>query len=633
MTDVTEAPTVVSRQLISAVHHNLSRYDSRWFGQGQCVLVVERVRFSNGTSAKRLLKFKDPKVRYRVTAEAARSKYPIPELFVRGEDTVEYDSPLKDLDRHAAEHTDQMDYFRETRGPGQSMRRRKLHDHRFLHGTDVNVTDHYMDRYMEWALSEERAGRGALNTTSPLEMAYADIEVDGIDVAGFPDELVAAAPINLLTYLHRPTRKLTQFIARTMARPNPQVAEFEDRADEHRLRILCEVNRATLEKGRTGADRGELAPLVAPGSEWRVIAAQMGLIEGVPADPETVAALRCIDVELRFFDTELETILAFLRHVNEVDRPDTLAFWNLHFDANTILGRLRRLGADPEAAFTPAAFADWPLAVYNRDEYNTQETDRSDTFTVAAWTTYVDQMLLYASLRKQTGKKASYALDFTLQAELGESKLDFEGSIRDLAYRDYPTFVLYGALDVVPMATLEDKTEDIALAYQISMLTRTRFHKVMKKTVCLRNFANVFYRDRGFALSNNRNRNRERTNQEQFQGGLVVEPTLMERVGTVIGGEPSDRVYDNVVDFDATAQYPRTILAFNIDASGQVGRLVLPGGEGEPEQDSSDLMTAWASGDPVEVGRRWLGMPGLAELADLVLEERQASAPVLEEVV
>ena len=94
----------------------------------------------------------------------------------------------------------------------------------------------------------------------------------------------------------------------------------------------------------------------------------------------------------------------------------------------------------------------------------------------------------------------------------------------------------------------------------------------------------------------------------------------MAKSGITIAGERSNRVFDEVVDFDATSLYPSIILSANIDTTGQVGRIVLLGENGE-EIDSSLLMEAWASGDAVEIGRRWLGLPGLDELAALLAEE------------
>jgi hypothetical protein len=412
-----------------------------------------------------------------------------------------------------------------------------------------------------------------------------------------------------------------------MSRPNPQIAAFEAELESHQDRILCEVNRAPLEK----------ASLIPANCPWTDIAALLGQADD-EARSKAWETCRCVQVEILFHDTELEAILAFLNVINEVDRPDTMAFWNASFDINTIMNRLRKLGVDPEEAFTPLDFGRWCLADYQVDTFNTQESDRGDTFTAASYTIWVDQMLLYASLRKQAGKKDSYSLDFTLRAELGEGKLAYEGSIRDFAYRDYARFMTYGALDVVPMATLEEKTDDIATAYQLSQVTRTRFHKVMKKTVCLRNLAVPFFRERGFTLSNNHNRNRERTEEaEKFQGGFVADPRLMEATGTEIGGSPSDRIFDDVVDEDAAAMYPSILLAFNIDALGQLGRLMRVTADGQAEKPASDLAEAWAAGDDVELGKRWFGLPGLGELAadvlgmpDLVLKEAPSIPELLE---
>ena len=605
-----------THQLIHAVHHGKARYDPKWFGKGQCVLMVEKIRAPDGRVIKRVNPQTDPKVVYMLTHPDFQEEHRLPDLSYPIDKCIQYTSSVGDLDRHVAELTGQMSYFNETRGQGANRRRRLLHDHRWVHGSDVNLVDHYIDKFLEFY-----GARGETDTTSPLELAFADIEVDPVDHRGFPDEYDAPCPISLIGYFHVPTKTLRQYALRNTVRPNPQIAEFEADLETHRIRILCEANRAPLEKARRDPDnpKVKLAPLVAPGSDWRIIAAQLGLVEGVDADPDSVAAMRCAEVDIVFFDEEIDLILAFMERVNEIDRPDVLAYWNMGFDINTQLNRLRRLGHDPEEVFTPKDFRPWCLANYNRDNFNTEPTERNDTFDCASYTIYVDQMLLYAQLRKQSGKKESYGLDFTLREELGEHKMEYEGSIRDLSYRDFAGFMTYGALDVVPMATLEEKTEDIALAYQLSMITRTRFHKIMKKTVCLANLARIFYRGKGLVLSNNRNRNKERTEGAKFRGAFVASPDLMRPSGIMVGGAPSDRIFDDVVDFDASSMYPNIILAFAIDTTGQVGRIVLPLEDGT-ETDASLLMEAWASGDMVEVGRQWLGMPGLDDLLEMLAE-------------
>jgi hypothetical protein len=602
----------ITKQLINVMHHNKAMYHEKWFGKGQCILLVEKVRAPDGRCVKRVITVKDPTVRYYVTAPEFQAEHKLPELSYPIEQCDQYESPVENLYQHIAELSGQMAFFNESRGPGANRRRRKLHDHRWLHGSDANLVDHYIDRYME-------TNKACLDTATPIDMAFADIEVDIIDHTGFPDEHSAPCPINLISYFRPGTKKLIQFILRNGVRENPQIAEFEADIDNCRNRLLCEMNRAILEKPRKSENGEKLQPLIAKDCEWEIIAASIGLVPDIPADEDCLKVLRCTEVDLRVFDTELELIKAFLHQVNEVDRPDVLAYWNMRFDIMTQLNRLQQNGVDPESAFTPNDFKPWALADYSEDAYNTEPTECGDYFNCTSYTIYVDQMLLYAQLRKTSGKKESYSLDYTLRNELGESKYEYEGSIRDLAYRDFMSFLIYGGIDVVPMAALEARTEDIALAYQLSMMTRTRFHKIMKKTICLRNLAEIFYRERGLALSNNRNRNKERTDSAKFRGAFVASPKLMGYTGITLAGSRSNRIFDNVVDFDATSLYPSIITATNIDAAGQVGRLVIPSLDGG-DLDTSLLMESLAAGDIVEVGRDWLGLPGLDELANLVLE-------------
>jgi hypothetical protein len=46
----------ITKQLINVMHHNKAMYHSNWFGKGQCILVVEKVRAPDGRCIKRLLK-------------------------------------------------------------------------------------------------------------------------------------------------------------------------------------------------------------------------------------------------------------------------------------------------------------------------------------------------------------------------------------------------------------------------------------------------------------------------------------------------------------------------------------------------------------------------------------------------
>jgi hypothetical protein len=594
---------VVSRALLGVLHHNMAKYDQDWFGKGEAILITERVTLSDGRKVKRAVIMKDPDVRYFVTSPAFRVENENEELFYPVSKCDELTSKIKDLYRHCAEETGQMDFFNETRGPGANRRRAKIHDHRWLHGSDVNLADHYIDRYMEFHVD-------SLDTTAPLEMSFGDIEVDPVDHVGFPDEKDAPCPISMLTNFHAPSKRMTAFLPRVLARENPQIAEFEADLESMTSMVLAETNRAPLLK----------AGIVTADTPWEE------LYEILGSGREDISDLvRCTEVDLQFYDTELEAILAFLRHVNEVEQPDTFSFWNAHFDILTIMNRLRKNGVDPREAFTAEAFRPWCYAEYSEDTFHPEPEENGDTFMAASFTVWLDQMLIYAWLRKQAATKREYNLQYTLQEELKEGKLDID-DVRTIAYTNYKRFVLYGILDVIPMATLEEKTGDIALIYRTSMMTRTRIHKTLKKTICLRNLASVFLRKHGYVISNNRNRNKERTDSKKFRGGFVSSPSLMDYTGIFIDGTRSGRVFDDAVDLDAKALYPTNIIFANIDAMGQIGRIVLFLADGT-EIISNELVEGVASGSALEIGRVWLNCPGLGFLAAEVLGLEELRPP------
>jgi len=621
----------VRRQLINVIHHNRCMWDRDWFGKGHAIQIVERVWFSDGTSVKRVVTKEKPIVVYRVTEGDKALKRP--HTFVKAEDCVEYESPYDKIDEHAASLTGQQQFYQETRGPGQRERRRLIHMNHNLHGTDVNLTDHYIGRYMD-------AYKDMIDRTVGLECGFADVEVDIGDYDGFPDPLLPdgpPAPINLLSYMHRPTRTMTIRVGRYSARPNPQIAEFEAGANANRVWLLGEVNRATFEKAGLIYPQ-EIAEGDAPPSEKAVEKMRFGarvptgeeIADMMNTDEAAHKTARCHDVILLFFDDELALLLDFLHQVNEVDKPDALMFWHAEFDFNTITGRLRKLGVDPEVAMCPEEVRPRTGAQYDRDTFNIEPSDDGSTMTVNGGTIWLDQMLVYASLRKQAGKAESYSLDHTIRTELKEHKLEYEGTIREFPYNNFKNFVLYNALDVAPMATLEDKTGDIDLLYRLSLMTRTRITKVMKKTICLRNFAEKFFGDKGLILSNNHNRGNPRTG-EKFRGAFVADPALMRPTGITVGGARSKTVHDDVIDFDASSMYPSIMIAFNVDADGQLGRVVIPSvhsGAEATDQDSAEIMEVLACGDVLEAGRLLLGMPGLDVLAAQVLDAPDEGASV-----
>ena len=145
------------------------------------------------------------------------------------------------------------------------------------------------------------------------------------------------------------------------------------------------------------------------------------------------------------------------------------------------------------------------------------------------------------------------------------------------------------------------------------MMTRTRFNKALKKTVCLRNLANVFYRQQGYVMSNNHNATYggEKESAGKFRGAYVAPPELNAPMGMTINGSQSKFMFENVIDMDLSSLYPSIILALNIDVSTQYGKLFIEeeNDDGEVEDIAYKLFDSLVSQDWINIGVQWFDLP------------------------
>lgn len=213
------------------------------------------------------------------------------------------------------------------------------------------------------------------------------------------------------------------------------------------------------------------------------------------------------EYEIYMFDYELDLITSFYETVNNL-KPDFCLAWNQRFDKLTLLNRIEKLGGDANSIICHDDFPQYyHFTKFNEDKRNQKASDKSDTFECASYTQYLDQLILFASLRKGLGERESYRLNDIAREELNDEKLDYSdtGDIKTLPYDDYELFVLYNIKDVFLLYELENKNEDLNMLYTLAETTRTRITKAMRKTISLKNLAFKFYLDQGYVMGNNHN--------------------------------------------------------------------------------------------------------------------------------
>jgi len=275
-------------------------------------------------------------------------------------------------------------------------------------------------------------------------------------------------------------------------------------------------------------------------------------------------------------------------------------------------------------------------AYFYKDLRTSDFTEKSDYIKTSSYTNYIDQMLVYAQVRKQS-KKNSYTLDFISELELKEKKVPLPNNvdIKNLFNEKFIHGLKYNVHDVILLKKLEEKNKDLKLVWMLSQNSGTRLEKVMVKTISERNLARMLSKDFGTILSNNHNLNYTGTkeNLSKISGAIVGNPNLIERVGKeLLSNVKSDKVFENVIDEDLSAQYPNIINAFLIGLESMVGRIEFPEDK-NMEQDSSyddmeeevlkinnsnRIVDLFLSRDYIRIGKEFFNLPDFQEIVEAV---------------
>lgn len=452
--------------------------------------------------------------------------------------------------------------------------------------SDIDIEDYYKRQWIE----EHPI------TKQKLTKSFFDIEVDSSIIFGFPDPNEAKCPVNIITYINAETRTSHTFILNDPS--NPQVEEFYTNRKKFIKSIKNEYNEYLD------------------------------------------------DVKLYFFDDELELIKGFFNQVNE-DRPDFCEAWNIGFDIVTLENRIMKLGGNKEEII---CHPDFPSSIktcfFQKDFRNEKIAEKSDYYQCTSYTYYCDQMITYASLRKANGELRSHKLqDIAMLENIGVGKIDYSevSNIRDLPKDNFDLFVRYNIRDVICQYLIELKVEDINQLFDLAYMTKTRLHKVLRKTVSLKNlYVSYCNNDFNLVVGNNINLSHlrstaiaavagqeeleaERNNGDDedgdttsdFLGAFVADPALNDYVGVNLLGKKSKWIFDNCIDEDLASLYPTIIMTNNIEASTQHGRYML--GMEAPNKlldRGGDFIDNIQCKDLLSLGIQYFNLPTLAELIE-----------------
>jgi len=508
-----------------------------------------------------------------------------PPMFIE-KDKVDKITTFSDLlFREIAVKTDSLYYYdRVTTSSGiRDSNLKNLFKHNWLYDTDMDFADRYIAYFHEEFQPD---------INYKLHKCYFDIEVDlmpdgwkkdskgNIGYTGFPDEELAPVPVNIISLFDEKNMELYTFVVRNSQ--NTSLTDFETHIESFKAELKVKL--------------------------------------------ETEDLLMIRGINIRFFNTEEETIEAFFKKTHDLD-PDFMLAWNESFDVITLQNRLRKIySRKPELKAQNIRPQDAMVTTISDSKYLIQKdrqgntvyitprayyvvrkdqsfVDRTDYFDVVDGINWMDQMLFFANIRKTSGQRESYSLDAIANDELDREKLEFAPgeTIKTLPWTNFTKFVEYNIYDVILLHLLEEKNLDMDLLQRLSEITNTRKEKVFRKTVSLKNFVSKFANENGFIMGNNKNvkygddneyyrenfisTNTRIENDPVYEslldlrenyGGFVADPNLnLPDNGMILNGKPSKFLFENVFDLDFDSLYPSIIIALNLDRDTQVSKFYL----------------------------------------------------------
>ena len=379
--------------------------------------------------------------------------------------------------------------------------------HPDVFSSDVNIEDHYRFRF----------NNTYKNETCKITKSYLDIESDTIDIDGFPEP--GQCPINAVTLILQDQQQVYTFLLRNER--NPLIEEFEKSVND-------------------GSIFPELEAFVINSVGGPAVAEKLNIH---------------FKYNFLFYDEhdEINLIADLFKAINTF-KPDFALAWNMGFDIPYIIARIRKLGYASEDIMCHPDFT-YKIAEYFVDEHMKSEfAERGDYALISSYTAYLDQMIHFASRRKGQTKLVSYSLDSIGEYIAKVKKLDYKHiteNIAELPYKDYKTFVFYNIMDTVVQYCIEANTDDIGFIFGKTLMNNTRYQKIHRQTVYLKNRGiQEFYND-GFIMGNNVNAFNPKPD-EKVPGAFVANPVKVNKNAASrlkIFGRAID-VFPNLDDFD-----------------------------------------------------------------------------------
>ena len=249
------------------------------------------------------------------------------------------------------------------------------------------------------------------------------------------------------------------------------------------------------------------------------------------------------DLIVEVFTTEEDLLQKFFDKYIEI-QPTILSGWNTDtFDIPYLYHRAEKVLNEHIAKF---------LSPIKEIRLNTI----SGKYEIAGVSS-LDYLRLYKNLT--FSQRQSYRLDAIAEHELGEKKVEYEGTLNDLYEQDIQKFIDYNVQDVRLIKRLDDKLDYIDIARGICHIGHCPYEEIYWSSRYIEGAILVYCKKVGLIAPDKRRDGRKLMGQDMFEGAYVQDPQRGK--------------HDWVYDLDVTSMYPSVMRTLNISPETKIGKL------------------------------------------------------------
>ena len=278
------------------------------------------------------------------------------------------------------------------------------------------------------------------------------------------------------------------------------------------------------------------------------------IVWGLKEYDMSICKLRHLKIDYREFVRESDMLQDFIDWWSDPDNtPDVVSGWNTNFfDIPYLVNRCSLVLDEGEVLkLSPwKQIEERNVTVKGQEQYGynimgIQQLDYLELFKKFTLNTY--------------GQQESYKLDHIAEVVLGENKVDYSGSLKNLYETDYQTYVEYNIVDVELIERFEQKLGLLNLVFTLAYFGGVNYGDTLGTVGIWDSIIFRYLANKKIAVPPNN----KASFAEDYAGGYVK--------------DPNPGMYNWVLSFDLNSLYPNIIIQYNMSPETLVRHSVISG--------------------------------------------------------